>query len=321
MHIRNIIEKDLSQLAELYYQFWGDKSDIDKMKQQLKLMQEENHHIILVCEDDETIIGSVMGIVCRELYGDCRPFLVVENMIVDKEHRKQGVGTMLLKELENKAKERDCTQMILVTEKDRIDACGFYESFGFSRNTTGYKKKINQTVIEVYHRIAIVGANGSGKTTLGRELAKRLGYKHMDIEDYCFEPSEIPYSKARSKEDETYYLLQDMKIYPNFIFTTANCDYGEPINSFYDLIIYLKAPLDIRLNRVKQRAFDKHGERVLPGGDMYEQEQNFFDYVATRTMDKTDAFVNSVSCRVIYIDSSQPLSSYVDDLVNQIKNS
>ena len=142
MNIRDIKENDLLQLSNLFYQFWEDISDVDKMKEQLQLIKEENNHIILVCEDDGKIIASVMGIVCRELYGDCRPFLVVENMIVDKEYRHQSIGTQLLTELEIKAKDRNCTQMILVTEKDRKDACAFYEKFGFSQNTTGYKKKL-----------------------------------------------------------------------------------------------------------------------------------------------------------------------------------
>ena len=34
--------------------------------------------------------------------------------------------------------------------------------------------------------ILICGYNGCGKTTLGKELAKTLGYKFMDIEDYYF---------------------------------------------------------------------------------------------------------------------------------------
>jgi len=44
------------------------------------------------------------------------------------------------------------------------------------------------------HDIIIFGANGSGKTTLGRELACILNFKHIDIEDYCFEESEIQYT-------------------------------------------------------------------------------------------------------------------------------
>ena len=142
MIIRKLERVDLPQLAKLYYQFWNEQADIDKMEKQLELIDIENNHIILVCEESGTVVGSVMGIVCRELYGDCRPFLVVENMIVDSNFRKQGIGQLLLRHLESSAKERNCTQMILVTEKDRHDACAFYENYGFSKNTTGYKKRI-----------------------------------------------------------------------------------------------------------------------------------------------------------------------------------
>ena len=142
MIIRELNSIDLPKLADLYEQFWGDKSDVPKMELQLEFIKREKMHIILVCEEQGQVVGSVMGIVCRELYGDCRPFMVVENMIVDKTYRRSGIGQALLQELERMAKERNCTQMILVTEKDREDACGFYEAYGFSKNTTGYKKKL-----------------------------------------------------------------------------------------------------------------------------------------------------------------------------------
>lgn len=44
-----------------------------------------------------------MGVICEELYGDCRPFLVLENMIIDKSYRKKGIGKALISELEEVA--------------------------------------------------------------------------------------------------------------------------------------------------------------------------------------------------------------------------
>ncbi|NCA66666.1 MAG: GNAT family N-acetyltransferase [Clostridia bacterium] len=142
MIIRDLMQQDVSQLSLLYEQFWGDKSDLLKMKNELSIIKNENRHIILVAEINEKVVGSVMGIVCRELYGDCKPFLIVENMIVNKEIRRSGVGKGLLSELEKRAKNINCTQMILVTESDRIDACCFYEKYGFQKNNKGYKKKL-----------------------------------------------------------------------------------------------------------------------------------------------------------------------------------
>lgn len=143
MAIRLLEKRDLPQLARLYQQFWGDESDVSKMNLQFDMIAKENNHIILVSECNHSIVGSVMGIVCKELYGNCYPFLVIENMIVDNSFRNHGVGSALLMELEKLAKQRNCTQMILVTESDRIDACRFYEKYGFQKNTKGYKKKID----------------------------------------------------------------------------------------------------------------------------------------------------------------------------------
>ena len=79
----------------------------------------------------------------EELYGDCKPFLVIENMIIDSKYRKKGIGKMLIEQIEKQAKTKGCSQIILVTEVNRYDACGFYESIGFHPTANkGYKKKL-----------------------------------------------------------------------------------------------------------------------------------------------------------------------------------
>lgn len=143
MDIREMEKADLPQLAALYRQFWQEESDLVKMKQQFERLSRRNTHILLSAVEAGVLVGSVMGIVCEELYGDCRPFLVVENMIVDKAYRQRGVGKALLQKLEKRAKARGCTQMILVTEAEREDACAFYEACGFQLNNRGFKKKLS----------------------------------------------------------------------------------------------------------------------------------------------------------------------------------
>lgn len=143
MIIRKMVIEDIPKLAMLYKQFWNENSNVEKMQKQFEKLQHNDTHILLCAIDQSHLIGSVMGIICEELYGDCRPFLVLENMIVDKNCRKKGIGKALLLELENIARERNCTQIILVTETDRLDACGFYESMGFNPSANrGYKKKL-----------------------------------------------------------------------------------------------------------------------------------------------------------------------------------
>lgn len=142
MTIRELRKEDLPQLAHLYKQFWGQESSVEKMSREWEAIAAEKNHILLIGVKDKKVMASVTGIVCRELYGDCRPFLVVENMIVDKPFRRCGAGQALLSVLESKAKAMNCAQMVLVTESEREDACCFYEKNGFQKNNKGYKKLI-----------------------------------------------------------------------------------------------------------------------------------------------------------------------------------
>lgn len=143
MIVREMITDDIPQLAQLYKQFWDEESSVETMRKKYNQFQENGSHILLSAVENGELIGSIMGVICGELYGDCRPFLVLENLIVDRRYRNQGVGKALTSELEKKAAEKNCTQIILVTETNRIDACRFYESAGYNPDThTGYKKKL-----------------------------------------------------------------------------------------------------------------------------------------------------------------------------------
>ncbi|MCH5188213.1 MAG: AAA family ATPase [Oscillospiraceae bacterium] len=159
--------------------------------------------------------------------------------------------------------------------------------------------------------IIICGGNGSGKTTLGRELAAAIGYKHMDIEDYYFMEADIPYSRPRTRDEVIQLMLKDTEKYGHFIISAVNGDMGKEINSMYCCAVYLSAPKELRLERVKRRAIDKFGDRVLPGGDMYEQEQLFFKIVLSHTTEQTKQWLKMLSCPVIYADGTREISENV----------
>ncbi len=44
----------------------------------------------------------------------------------------------------------------------------------------------------------------------------------------------------------------------------------------------IEAPRDLRLHRVRERSFRRFGARMLTDGDLYEQEEAFFRFVASR---------------------------------------
>ena len=149
------------------------------------------------------------------------------------------------------------------------------------------------------HGIIIFGANGSGKTTLGRELASILKFKHMDIEDYHFEKSEIPYTVERSHEDCLNLMLSDINKHQCFVISAVTGDFGDTIPQLYELAVFISAPIEMRINRVEQRENEKHGERIREGGDMYEQHKKFVNFIASRSLSRIEQWETELCCPVL----------------------
>ena len=118
--------------------------------------------------------------------------------------------------------------------------------------------------------IIIMGLNGCGKSTICRELAELLNYRCMDVEDYYFLESEIPYTKSCTYEEVKQLMLDDIKTHHNYVLSSVGCNWGSEIAATYKLAVLLSAPLQVRLERIKQREIARFGNRVLEGGDMYE---------------------------------------------------
>jgi ribosomal protein S18 acetylase RimI-like enzyme len=143
VRIRKIKRQDLEALADLYKGFRNEKSSLPKMKIVLRKIEKKPDYIILNAFDNNRLIGTLMAVICNELYGDCHPFAVIEDVIVNENYRRQGIGRALMKEIEIKLRKRKCKNVLLITDRNRINAQRFYESLGFSRDThKGYKKSL-----------------------------------------------------------------------------------------------------------------------------------------------------------------------------------
>ena len=141
--IGRLTATDLEALAGLYRQFWGEDFSLEKMRATFERLDADPDYLLLGAKLDGRLVGSLMGVVCHELYGDCRPFLVAEDVIVDQDHRRRGIGAAMMRELERWAVERGCGYMLFVTETTRTDAHRFYESLGYGLEThKGFKKRL-----------------------------------------------------------------------------------------------------------------------------------------------------------------------------------
>jgi len=127
--------------------------------------------------------------------------------------------------------------------------------------------------------IIIFGASGAGSTTLGKEIAQRLKYQFLDIDDYlwCW-TTEIPLTVTRSWEERTNGLMNDIKKHPNFVIAGTIFNDREHFDPLLDLAVFISTPKDICAARVHAREYARWGNRVLPGGDMYKSTRFHGDF-------------------------------------------
>jgi hypothetical protein len=81
---------DLKDLKCLYEDaFEGSTTDYNKMIDTYNQIKDNSNYIVLCAKTDGKIVGSVFGIVCCELFGQCKPFMVLEDVAVLKDYRRQ----------------------------------------------------------------------------------------------------------------------------------------------------------------------------------------------------------------------------------------
>ena len=166
--------------------------------------------------------------------------------------------------------------------------------------------------------ILICGLNGTGKSTLGRMLADRLGYVFIDNEDLYFPKTDPSYafSGPRSKEEVIRLLEERIRENKRFILASVRGDYGGRLIASLDHIVLIEVPKQVRSRRVRERSYQRFGDRILPGGDLYDQENKWFSLTDSRPETYVTDWLETVDRPVIRIDGTLPVGENVDYLVS-----
>ena len=166
--------------------------------------------------------------------------------------------------------------------------------------------------------ILICGLNGAGKSTLGKALAERIGYDFIDNEDLFFPKSDPSYefSAPRSKDEVIRQLEERIRENNRFVFSAVKGDYGDQLISALKYIILVDVPKQVRNQRVRDRSYQKFGDRILPGGDLFEIENKWFAVTDSRPEDYVTAWLETVRCPVIHIDGTLPVEENIAFLLS-----
>ena len=155
--------------------------------------------------------------------------------------------------------------------------------------------------------VIICGMNGSGKSTFGRALAEQMNWRFLDNEDLYFPKTdpEHPFAVERTQDEVERLLLAEVQQDNCFVFAAVRGNYGEAVLPYYQAAVLVEVPREIRLQRVWERSYRRFGERMLPGGDLYESEKRFYDLIAARPEDYATRWLDTVDIPVLRVDGTR----------------
>ncbi len=163
--------------------------------------------------------------------------------------------------------------------------------------------------------IHIFGASGAGTSTLGRAVAERTGYTFLDSDDYIWAPTDPPFTALRTHAERLPLLQKDIEGIENAVLSGSLVGWGDPLMPRFTLAVRLVTPTDVRLDRIERREYERFGDRIRPGGDMYEQHRAFYAWAARyddgaptmRSRAMHDLWQQQLPCPVILLDGTRPV--------------
>ncbi len=126
---------DLQDLEKLLLQLYisvTDTNGLDKnsiAKNMEKVLQDE-HYICFVAVKGNRLIGCIFLYYHQSILHNA-PSLMIEEVIVDKDHRNEGIGKRMIQEAIAFAKKSNFAEIEVSTEVANTRAQYFYHSFGF----------------------------------------------------------------------------------------------------------------------------------------------------------------------------------------------
>ncbi|MEM6990509.1 MAG: AAA family ATPase [Myxococcota bacterium] len=162
-------------------------------------------------------------------------------------------------------------------------------------------------------RVHILGASGCGVTTLGRSLAEAWSRPYHDTDDFYWQPTNPPFRIKRPPEDRLHRLRDALLTSERWILGGAVDGWGDALIRSFDAVVFLFAPTETRVARLRARERKRFGDRIARGGDMHEHHERFIEWASAyetaemggaRSRVRHEEWLTKLRCQVVRIDAA-----------------
>ncbi|MEO0384907.1 MAG: GNAT family N-acetyltransferase [Pseudomonadota bacterium] len=96
---------------------------------------------IYIVRVDRAIVATCTLVVIPNLTRSARPYALIENVVVHRNHRRKGYGREVLDAVTQAAWDADCYKLMLLTGVNEEATFRFYSAAGFEQTKTGFQKR------------------------------------------------------------------------------------------------------------------------------------------------------------------------------------
>lgn len=124
---------DAEDIARLTAQL-GYDVDASALRARLSRILGRPDQRFLIAEIERRTVGWLHAAIWDSVEADA--FVVIAGLVVDRSHRRQGIGHALMEQAEDWARERGCSIVRLWSSSFRTEAHRFYEQLGYANIKT-----------------------------------------------------------------------------------------------------------------------------------------------------------------------------------------
>lgn len=170
-----------------------------------------------------------------------------------------------------------------------------------------------------YRRIHITGASGCGTTTLGAAVARAIGAKHLDADDFAWVATEPPFVHRREPEERLAMVMAAIAGVERWVLSGSLLRWNDELTPLFDLAVFLHIPPEVRTARLLVRERARYGAKIDSGGSQYGSNQAFMagargyesgEY-PVQNLVNARAWLARLACPVIEIEGAIPLDESV----------
>lgn len=122
-------------------------------------------------------------------------------------------------------------------------------------------------------------------------------------------------------------IITDLSDSDTWILSDSIVNWADPLVSFFDLVVFVYVPQEIRIDRLMKREYKRYGDKARQGGERYEASQAFLQWAASYdagtkngpSLAKHEQWLSDMKCPTLRIVNNE-LEDSVQAVINAILN-